>query len=108
MRHRPAGIWLGWKGLGYPARTQNPREGAMGGLGGMGEAVEESMAALEHGARPDESAPREQRCADTGLCRPSGMQSFRPGALRQVLDDARRHAGGNAERIDKLFCVQAQ
>src|SRR5262249_55117003 len=108
MRHRPAGIWLECKRLGYPARTEITSEGALVALRRMGEAVEESMAALEHGARPDESAPREQRCADAGLCRPSGMQSFRPGALRQVLDDARRHAGGNAERIDKLFCVQAQ
>src|SRR5262245_63500092 len=85
MRHRPAGIWLECKRLGYPARTEITSEGAIVALRRMGEAVEESMAALEHGARPDESAPREQRCADTGLCRPSGMQSFRPGALRQVL-----------------------
>src|SRR5262245_11924929 len=108
MCHRSAGIRLECKRLGNPARTEVTSEGAIVALRRMGEAMEEPMDALEHGARSDESAPREQRCADAGLRGPSGMQPFRPGALRQVLDDARRHAGGNAERIDKLFCVQAQ
>src|SRR4249919_636339 len=81
MRHGPAGIGLECKRLGYPTRTEIASEGAVVTLRCMGEAVEQSMDTLEHGARPKESAARQQRRADAGLCRPSGMQSFRPGAL---------------------------
>src|SRR5262249_24290218 len=108
MRHRSAGIRLECKRFGYPARTEITCKGAIVTLRRMREAAEEAVDALEHGAGSDESAPREQRRADAGLCRPSRMQSFRPGTLRQILDDAGGHAGGTAERIDKLFCVQVQ
>ena len=37
-----------------------------------------------------------------GLRRPAGMQPLGPGAFGEILDDAARHASGNAERIDDL------
>src|SRR4029079_9040126 len=108
MRHGPAGIGLECKRLSYPTRTEITSEGAIVAFGCVSKAVEQPVDALEHGARSDEAAARQQGRANAGLCRPSRMQSFRPGALRQIFNGSRRHARGNAESIDKLPCAQAK
>ena len=66
------------------------------------------MHALEHGARADEPAARQQRRADARLRRPAGMQPLGPGAFGEIFDDAAGHAAGDAERIDDLSGVEAQ
>ena len=66
------------------------------------------MRALDHGARADEAVLRQQGRAQPGLRRPAGMQALGPGALGEILDDPRRHAAGDAQRIDDLASIQAE
>ena len=74
----------------------------------MRKAVEQPVHAFEHRARADKTLPRQQSRADAGLRGPAGMQPLGPGALGEIFDDAARHAAGDAERVDDLFCVKAQ
>jgi len=74
----------------------------------MREAVEQAVHALEHGARAAEALAAEQRGADAGLRRPAGVHALGPGALRQIFDDAGRHAGGDAERVGHLLLIEAE
>ena len=74
----------------------------------MREGVEKPVHALKNGARTEKAATRKQHSADTGLCGPSRMQPFGPGALSQIFDDASRKACCNAERVDHLFGVEAE
>ena len=71
----------------------------------VGEAVEQAVRALEHGARSAEARACQQRRAHAGLRRPAGMHALGPGAFRQIFDDAARHRAGDAERIDGLLAA---
>ena len=55
---------------------------------------------------PDEAVLRQQCRAHAGLRRPAGMHALGPGALGEILDDAARHAAGDAERIDDLAAIE--
>ena len=75
---------------------------------GVGEGVEEAVHAFKHGARAGKAGTAEQSGLQTRLCRPAGMQPLGPGALGQILDDARRHRSGSAERVHQLLGVEFQ
>ena len=66
------------------------------------------MHAFKHGARAGKAGTAEQSGLQTRLCRPAGMQPLGPGALGQILDDARRHRSGSAERVHQLLGVEFQ
>ena len=66
------------------------------------------MHALEHRARPDKAGTCQQSGTQTGLGGPSRVQPLGPGALREIFDDAARHAAGNTECIDDLPRVEAE
>ena len=72
------------------------------------EAVEKAVRALEHRARAAKAVLRQQHCAQARLRRPAGMQALGPCAFGEILDDARRHTAGDAERIDELASVEFQ
>ena len=36
------------------------------------------------------------------------MQPLGPGALREIFDDAARHAAGDAERVHDLLCIESE
>ena len=81
---------------------KSPSDGVVVALGGVGEAVKEAVHAFEHRARPDKAGAAKQRRANTRLRRPAGVQPLGPGAFGQIFDDAARHRGDGAERVDHL------
>ena len=107
MRHGAAGIGLEGERLGHPARAEIVERRVVA-LRGVGEAVKQPVHALEHRARPEETAARQQRRADAGLRRPAGMQPLGPGALGEIFDDAGGEAAGDAERVDDLLGVKSE
>src|SRR5207249_163351 len=89
--HGPAGTGLEGERLRHPLCAEVADERVVVALGGVGEAVEQAMHALKHGARTGEARARKQRGAQARLRSPAGMHSLGPGAFRQILDDAARH-----------------
>ena len=108
MRHGPARIGLEGQRLGHPARAEIADQRVVVALGGVGEAVEETVHAFEHRARSEKAGAAEQRRTDARLRRPAGMQPFGPGAFGEIFDDAARHRADGAERVDHLARVELQ
>jgi hypothetical protein len=106
MRHGPARIGLERQRLRHPAAAEIA-DRRRNRLGGVGEAVKETVHALEHRARPEEagaasSAARMPDCAAQPACRrlvqvPSARYSMMPLAIE---------AAGDAERVDHLLGVE--
>ena len=92
MRHGPARIGLEGERLGHPARAEIAGQRVVVARGGVGEAVEQAVRALEHGARADEAGTRQQRRAQARLRRPAGVHALGPGAFGEIFDDAAGHA----------------
>jgi hypothetical protein len=107
MRHGAAGIGLEGECLDHPTRPEIG-ERVVVALRRVGEAVKQSVHALEHRAWPEEAAARQQRRAQARLRRPAGMQPLGPGALGEIFDDAGGEAAGDAERVDDLLGVEPQ
>ncbi len=91
-----------------PTRAEVADERVVIALGGVGEAVEQAVGPLEHGARPDKAVLRQERRAQARLRRPARMHALGPGALGEVFDDAGGHAAGNAEGIDDAAAVEPE
>ena len=72
------------------------------------EAEEQAVRAFEHRARPEKALARDARRVQPALRRPARVQALGPGALGEVLDDAARHAAGDAERVHRLLSVEPQ
>ena len=108
MGHGAAGVRLEGQRLGHPALAEAVDELAVIARGGVGEAVEEPVRALEHAQRPGEAGARQQRRGEPGLRRPAGMEPLRPGAVGEIFDDAAGHAAGDAERVDGLVGREAE
>ena len=58
------------------------------------------MGPLEDSARPDEAARASSAARMPDCAAQPGVQALGPGAVGEILDDAARHAAGDAERID--------
>ncbi len=74
----------------------------------IGERMEKTVLAVEQRARPGEARLRHARGTVAGLRCPARMHALRPRAFGEVLDDARRHASGDAEGIEPLGRVERQ
>src|SRR4029450_3675067 len=73
---------------------------------GAEERAIEPEAALEDRRRPAESAAREAGRDDTGVRRPSRMNSFHPRAALELLADSRGEAAGDTERRGEPIAVE--
>src|SRR5258708_35908993 len=108
MGHGAAGEGLEGERLGDPYAAELPGQLRVVPVARMGEAVEETVRPLEDRARPTKALAGEQRGTQARLRRPAGMQPLRPGSVREIFDDAARHAAGDAERVDELRRVEAK
>src|SRR5690242_9624034 len=91
MRHGSAWIRLERQSLRDPLRAEAVGHGGEIAGVGMGEGTEESMATLEHRARTGKAGAAEERGANAGLRRPTGVQSFGPSPFGEIFDDAGGH-----------------
>src|SRR3974390_730796 len=108
MRHGATWIELEGERFGYPAAIEIVDKRSIVAFVRVREAVEQPMHALEHGARPEEAATRQEGRAQARLRRPSGMQPLGPSAFGEIFDDAGGKARRDAERIDDLLGGQAE
>src|SRR3954452_4417605 len=74
----------------------------------MREPMKQPVRPFDDRAGAVEAGARQQSRAQPGLRRPAGVHALGPGAFGQILDDAARHAAGDAERIDGLAPVELQ
>src|SRR5258708_39183375 len=97
MRHGPAGIGLEGDGIDDPARAQLIEQRAEIGFLAWRKGLIEAVLPLEDEARAGEACLGEERCADAGLGRPAGMETLGPAAIREIFDDPRGEAAGDAD-----------
>src|SRR5260370_974950 len=68
----------------------------------IGEGMKKTVLTVEQHARAGEASLRHARSAIARLRRPTRMHALGPGHFREVFDDARGHAAGDAQRIEPL------
>ena len=94
--------------LGDPALTEITDQRVVVAVGRVREAVEQTMRALEHGARSGEARTRHQGGAQARLRCPAGVHALGPRPFGEIFDDAARHDARDAERIDRLLFVEPE
>ena len=100
LRHGAAGVRLERNRLHHPASAEVVEKRLEIGRDRRRECPVHAVDALEHRARPQESAARHQRGAHARLRGPARMHALGPCALGKVFDDSGGHAAGDAKRRD--------
>ena len=108
LDHGAAGVGLEGQRLREPALTEAVDERGVVALACVGEAVEQTVHALEDGARTREAGAGEERGAQTRLRGPACVQALGGAAVGQVFDDAARHRAGDAEGVGEPAGVEPQ
>ena len=108
MRHGAASVRLECDGGPNPRLAKIFQHGVKIAIGGIGKTMEQTMVAFKHSGGAFEAGLRHAHRAVGRLRCPSGVHALGPRTIGQILNDAARHAAGNAKSIDQLFFCQIE
>ena len=98
-------------GLKVSSLSSHFSQGGEQGLDGRrgvdpGKGLIEAVRPFENRFRSREAGAGEERCGHARVAGPTGMETFRPGSVGEVLDDAPRLAAADTEGVDELILAE--